>query len=280
MYFRYLGERVNKNQKYGYALVCFGVLLVLLSSLPGNVFGNQIKTAKYAHVSEFIQYCLSWEFFFAFICLSTLLSLLMYRIIILKHKKLVMYVGVCCLFGTCSITCTKILSTILLLSANEYHSNRKRSSIPSIQSTLLSNISNHSPSHNFSLSNSTTLNYIQSEEEFIQESLVNLSESSKSSILLYLLIIIVMCTIGQETFKQQALSTHPVSKFQSLLYAGFNALVVFTHVILFREVVGIMYWIWFIICFTIGILCILRGFQFVQSSNTMTWKIRRFRQEK
>jgi hypothetical protein len=194
----------------------------------------------------------SSTFITLFLVLLCIQLVFLYFLWIQKQPRLPLFVGISCIFGTFSITLTKLLSILIHLTTEKLP--KEHLAHMSVQPVL-----NLTQGHN--LLNVT--------EEFITDSLTELHQLSSLSLsktIFYFLIGIITCTLCSESFKQQALSLFPVSRFQSLLFACFNATVIWTHVILFREVQGFLSWMWFLFCFSFGLFCVFRGFQRVQKS--------------
>lgn len=248
---RYLGEKVTTRQRNGYALVLIGVFLVLLAS-PSNY--NQ--AIEFHSVHDLLEYILSWEFK-CWLALLLLLELILIRRLVIKRiPSIPLFVGICSIFGTISITSVRILSLLLKLSAGDtiHQLSPESALLPKLNTSLIQK----APLVNASMA------ALNNTEQTITESL-NYSPYARHTALVYCIVAVVCAMLAQESFKQQALTIYQVSKFQSLLYAGFNALVILSHVILFREVSGLVAWTWFFMFFWTGIGCILRGFQWVQS---------------
>jgi hypothetical protein len=172
--------------------------------------------------------------------------------------SLEVYVLICSLFGTLAITMTRILSLLLHTMALEFHASHfidKKNSLK-VRS-----------SQNSSL-NTTAIN---STSELLKDTIIGSAHQSAVFPVIVLGLLLGLSMIGQESFKQEALTLYPVSKFQSLLYAGFNSFVILSHVFLFKEIppkfIGhYQEWLWFITAFGTGLLFMAQGFREVSVS--------------
>lgn len=235
---------MTRTQRQGYGLVIVGVFVILLAS-PSNYH----DTLKFQSVQALLLYVSNRRFWIWIVLVMAIQTALIYRLAFRKSSSIPLYATICVNFGTVSITMTKILSMFMHISVNEFH---QKSNAPVITHAHRSNA--HSPRA-----------IIDSTEEMLSDSIVTASQTSNTHTVLYLILTISTCTLALESFKQQALTLYPVSKFQSTLFAFFNASVILTHVILFEEVSGIWNWIWFWLFFTAGGVIFVRGFQQVHS---------------
>lgn len=88
------------------------------------------------------------------------------------------------------------------------------------------------------------------------------------SALFILIITLVGSVVGQEVFKQQALSRFPVSLFQPLFYAAYNSVAVLSSVFAFQELPPTAAsWLWFIGWFALAMTIISRGSLEVSGGN-------------
>jgi hypothetical protein len=147
--------------------------------------------------------------------------------------------------------------------ALEYHSSHSSISKSSLQVRSGQNSS-------ILATNATTM--VNSTSELLKDTVIGSTHQPTIVPLVVLISILGLSMIGQESFKQEALTLYPVSKFQSLLYASFNSLVILSHVFLFKEIplifigVTIRKWLWFIISFGTGLVLMAQGFRQVSLS--------------
>ncbi|KAI9354574.1 magnesium transporter [Zopfochytrium polystomum] len=185
-----LGEEITLRQRRGYVLLIaavFGVLIV--APKGGQVLGDT--------AADVISFCLSPIFLCGALVIVICQSGLIYLVFGRGRFGLAELVGVCSLFGAINVTCGRIISVLVRVSASSSG---------------------------------------DTETEPVSEEPTVLSKTSLSLAVAAVAVMIVCSIVGQEYFKQEALSRYPVSTFQPVLFAGFNTAAVLTSIVLFREI--------------------------------------------
>ncbi|RKO86139.1 magnesium transporter NIPA-domain-containing protein, partial [Blyttiomyces helicus] len=186
---RYLGEVITAKQRNGYLLVALGVVIILLAA-PKNG-GDELGSTP-SQVLEALS-----RASVAFAIAGLLQSYVMFRILVRGQETIPLYVAACAIFGAVTVACGRILSVMARVGASSVHAAHQAESDP--------------------LGNHTTL----------QDSIESLAvDGQKGGAVGYglgvLIFMLIGSVVGQEFFKQQALGRFPVSRFQPVLYAGFN----------------------------------------------------------
>jgi hypothetical protein len=152
------------------------------------------------------------------------------------------FVAAASVFGGITVLSSKMVSCILRVMATENQSTGK--ALSDAGAASVHDILHHNQTIKAAVSHNTTA----------------YTPEAAQAALFILLITLVGSIIGQEVFKQQALSRFPVSQFQPLFYAAYNSIAVLSSVFAFQELPPVAAsWLWFITWFTVGMAVITRG---------------------
>ncbi|KAJ3195085.1 adenylate kinase [Irineochytrium annulatum] len=212
------------TQRNGYFLILLAVFAILAVSPKG---GNSIGDTP----AEVLENCTSYLFVSGFSGIFIGLTVVIYQVIVRQNQTLPLLVACCSLFGAITVISGKIISVIIRLSAIEEHKAHPDSS--------------------------PHKGVVQDSYESMQK-----ESASATDIIPSLIVLVVMVAgsiVGQEVFKQEALTRYAVSTFQPVLFAGFNTAVVLSNIILFREIATFGELLFFTLVFGISISVALIG---------------------
>lgn len=212
---RYLGERVGRGQRVGYAVVTAGVLIILIAAPKGGFVDMDVE--KVGSIGDILtECCWTSSFLFGIGGLVSGVAFLVYLIRSArlpggrrlkgllgyagKDADLYLHVCVCSLLGGITVTCGKVLSVIARV--------RAMSSIEHVVDVT--------GSVNVGAINGTAtetgLGTGDAQQTFM-------STIAPVAAILLLIASSILCT---EYFRQRAIARFPISRFQPMLYAGLN----------------------------------------------------------
>ncbi|KAK5669955.1 hypothetical protein BDV3_004061 [Batrachochytrium dendrobatidis] len=255
----FLEEHITNRQRRGYMFVLAGVFGILIVAPKG-------ESSLGSSISEILSSCARPGMVNSFTFLFIAIVLLIYQIFVNQVHKITLYVAVCSLFGTLTITSAKILSLLMRLPPTKTFVSKAN------ETMWLSNTSTmdfdttlpHTP-----LLGSEKIPLVGLLEQKDFEKTLKSNSLVIATAYLALTLIIVMSIGGQEFFKQQALGRFPVSRFQPMLYAGFNGCVVLSSVLLFGETESGLQTFLFIVSFGICMSAIVMGISIVQKDDQL-----------
>ena len=205
----FLSEVISFKQKQGYMLVVLGVLGILIIAPKGSAtdFGT--------NVTDVLKNCIRPTFISCFIIIYFILTGLIYHLYVNQAHRLSIYVMICSLFGTISVSTGKVIG--ILVRSESFSTNTSMSYSSQRNSSLLRE----------SLPNMTDIPY-----NSLLEFVTYMKEPSHRQIsiprldfwysIAILIVMTLLSVISHEFFKQEAFSRFPISRFHPALYAGFN----------------------------------------------------------
>ncbi|KAJ3124112.1 hypothetical protein HK098_001381 [Nowakowskiella sp. JEL0407] len=283
---KYLGETITHQQRRGYILISFGVLLILIfAPKPDSDSQSQQQSKQHNSVSEIKSLITSESSSYGFISIITLILLTSYQILVRRKESLLNYVGLIGLFGAINVNCGKALSLIARLSALEYYesgasggtvvsvaNNIVRSPSPSPVAKIVSAVLTYPPTMTTTSVAAPTFSigpqYLNtSVTETLKHVNVVTDGVETSQVVGVLLAMVITSVIAQEFFKQMALGKFALSQYGPISYAAYNCCTVLSSVILYREFPTVTAFARFFLVFGVAMAVILNGIKMVQSDD-------------
>jgi Magnesium transporter NIPA len=178
----YLDEVITLNQKYGYMLILVGVTGILLIAPK-----ESIPVSTMSSLYEII-YRPDFELLAA--AMLIMLAFFIYATLTSKRQRMILYVAICSLCGSITVSCGKLLSILTRISLSASTTSLDVRSVKNSTMAVNKPLPQPSAPTYFPIVVTTTL---------------------------------VISIALQEFFKQHAYSRFKVSQFNPVLYAGFNA---------------------------------------------------------
>lgn len=235
----YLGETLNQRAKTGYALISFGVLILLFASPKSSAnLGSTIP--------EVLETLSSPLFISSIFIILAGIGYFSFKLFVNREKLLFNFVICQSLFATLSVLFSKTLSFLLRVMASSPSSSSSSAMDKELDQPADAVVG---PEISPELRRSSSSSY---------------SSSSGAAPISLILFAVVTCLVGTEFFKQQALGRFPVSKVIPLAYAIFSLCAALSNVIVFREITEFSGFFFFIISFIPGMGIIFLGITMVQ----------------
>ncbi|KAJ1656939.1 hypothetical protein IWQ61_003583 [Dispira simplex] len=246
---RVLGERISRVQKRGCGWIVLGVCCILLVAPKDATFVPQTGLQVDPPAQQFLIF-LSAAHPFTLLAVLLLIQLGLTTSAVRARHPLVLYVLIASLFGSINIMASKTITTYLRL--------------------LTSSLINNSSTTPFPVEGFPEVITSTDDTSILKSVLSFFSYELSPGIPLFawstlgVLITLGISVVGQEYYKQQALSRYPLLQVQPLFFAIFNVAAVLMGLVLFREIHGVWALAWFIMGFVLGIWLIIQGSQLLQ----------------
>ncbi|KAJ1978237.1 hypothetical protein H4R34_003278 [Dimargaris verticillata] len=246
---RVLGEQLTRSQKMGCAWILIGVLLILAVAPKDAGFRPAPVTTRHpmGPAQQFLTFLAEVHPITLLVGLYMVQAVLM-GVAICSHSSLVLDVLIASLFGSVNVMASKVITTYLrLLAASPVSGSASARPDPS---AFLSAV----PGVTILADFASNLYYT--------ELAPGVPLFAWSTCCMGL--VLGASIVGQEVFKQRALSRYPLLQVQPLFFAIFNVAAVLLGLVLFREVHGAWALARFGAFFGLGMFVILQGSRYLQ----------------
>ncbi|KAJ1962978.1 hypothetical protein H4R35_007299 [Dimargaris xerosporica] len=246
---RVLGEQLTRSQKLGCAWILVGVLLILAVAPKDAGFQSGPVTPRYpmGPAQQFLTFLAEVHPIALLVGLYLMQAVLM-AVAICSHSSLVLDVLIASLFGSVNVMASKVITTYLrLLAAGPVGASATVRANPSVYLSAVPGVA--------MLADFTSSLYYTELAPGVP--LFAWSTCGMG-------LVLGASIVGQEVFKQRALSRYPLLQVQPLFFAIFNVAAVLLGLVLFREVHGAWALARFGVFFGLGIFVILQGSCYLQ----------------
>ncbi|KAJ1969203.1 hypothetical protein IWQ62_000768 [Dispira parvispora] len=246
---RVLGERISRVQKRGCGWIVLGVCCILFVAPKDATFIPQTGLRADPPAQQFLKF-LSAAHPFTLLTILILIQLGLTATASRARHPLVLYVLIASLFGSINIMASKTITTYLRL--------------------LTTSLVDNGPASPFPVEGFPEVVTSVDDTSILTSALSIFSYELSPGLPLFawstlgVLVTLAISVVGQEYYKQQALSRYPLLQVQPLFFAIFNVAAVLMGLVLFREIHGVWALMWFIMGFSTGIWLIIKGSQLLQ----------------